>query len=102
MTRRLLLAVILILALASGAFADRVFTRTYYAVALSDVNSLCFVRAGTSPTGWTRVSNAGVRASDGQGYTAIATTNATAGQRTAIESFVTNNELATLNAQENL
>ncbi len=102
MTRRLILALVLLVAGASGAVADRVFTRTYYAVTLADVNSQCFVRKATSPTGWQSVANVGVRASDGQGYTAFYTADATAGQRTQIETFITNTVLTPLNAQEGL
>ena len=81
---------------------SRVFTRTYFDLVLADVNTVSFVRSGTSATGWSVVANAGVRADDGQGYTAILLKDATAGQKTQIETFITNNVLAALNTQEAL
>ena len=81
---------------------SRVFTRTYYDLLLGDVNTVSFVRSSTSPTGWSVVANAGVRADDGQGYTAIAMKDATAGQKTQIESFITNHVLGAMNTQEAL
>lgn len=98
--RSIVLAVVLVLALATGALADRAINRTFYSVTLADVNSLCFVRTGASS--WNSVSNVGVRASDGQGYTATRTGSVGAGFKTQIENFITNNELGPLNTQERL
>ena len=100
MRRSVIFAGVLVLVLATGALADRVVSRTFYSVTLADVNSVCFVRNG--PSGWQTTTNAGVRASDGQGYTAIRTVNAPAGLKAIIENFITNNQLASLNTQENL
>ena len=80
----------------------RVFTRTYYDLLLADVNTVTFVRDVSAANGWTMLANAGVRADDGQGYTATLSVPASAAQRTQIESFITNHALTRLNTQENL
>ena len=81
---------------------SRVFTRTYYDLRLADVNTVTFVRDTSATNGWTVLANAGVRADDGQGYTATLSFAASAAQKTQAEAFITNHVLTRLNTQENL
>jgi len=77
----------------------KVFTRTYFDLTLADINSITFTRSGTS---WVIVVNGGVRANDGQGYTAILTKDITTGQKAQIENFISTHALPLLNTQEKL
>lgn len=98
--RSLTLALLLLLGFASGAVADK--TLTYFAMTLTDVTSVRFDRNAASPTGWVVSAQGIVRASSGGGYSPIISSNATAGQKTAIENFITNNVVPALNTQEGL
>ena len=97
---RLLLALLLVGAFASGAAADKVLT--YFTVTLTDVQTVSFARSANSPTGWTITATGSVRASSGAGYTASVSANATAGQRTAVENFIATHVVGAMNTQEGL
>lgn len=92
--------ILLLLAFASGALADK--TLTYFSVGLTDVTSISFDRNAASPTGWTITARGVVRASSGAGYGVSINANASAGQKTTIENFITNNVVPALNTQEGL
>jgi len=99
---RVLIALGLVVAFATGVYADKVVNRTYYTAVLGDVNTVAFVRDAASATGWKIIARAGIRASDGAGYDAQVSADATAGQKTTIESFIGLNVLGPLNTQEGL
>ena len=98
--RTLLLALALLLAFATGAVADK--TLTYFTVVLTDVNAVLFERDASAPNGWRIIARGVSRASVGAGYPVSITANASAGQRTTIETFITGQVLPALNAQEGL
>ena len=97
--RHLLLALVVVLALAVGASADRVVT--YFTLTLTDVQSVCFERTANAPNGWAARAHALVRSS-GTPTSTSAFGPVTAGQKTAIETYITTHVLPALNTQEGL
>lgn len=96
---RWLVAIVLVLVFASGVAADK--TLTYFTITLRDVSQVCF-RQDTTGNRWTALVTALVRSSSGTGYQTTLSGPVTAGQRAAIENFITNHSLAPLNTQEGL
>lgn len=98
--RRLMIACAMVALFASGVAADRAVT--YFSVVLTDVSEVTFTRSATAPNGWRARAQAQVRVSGGTTYQAAISGNVTAGQRTSIETYITNNVLGALNTQEGL
>lgn len=97
---KLVAALALVVAFASGVWADKIITR--FTVTLTDVQGVCFVRDTQASTGWVARANATVRASDGTAYPATIAGPVTAGQKATIETYISNNVLTPLNTQEGL
>ena len=98
MRRIFLLALVVVLAFASGALADKVVT--YSTLVVGDVSSVCFAR-DASPQGWKATAAGFVRATGG-GYGAQISGPVTSGQKTAIENYISTHVLTPFNAQEGL
>lgn len=100
MKKGIVLALVGVLAFASGALADK--TLTFFTMGLSDVYQVCFNPNAAAANGWTASAQARVRASAGPGYVATISGNVTAAQRTAIENYINTHVLPALNTQEGL
>lgn len=98
--KKILLALAILAALATGALADKIISRTYFTVVLTDVTSVTFRQDALGV--WALTTLATVRASDGANYPVTYTQTLTAGQKTSINTFITNNVLPGLNTQEGL
>jgi len=100
MKRWLVLGLVLLLAFASGAWADRLLSRTYFTAVMSDVTDF---RIAQNPNGTVDgYLRSNVRASDGVGYVASYIKRLTPAQVTTIANFISGQFLPGLNTQEGL